>query len=45
MIEHYITKPQAISRMRSSYLGWIFDDYISYLDKNGYTRNTIAFRS
>ncbi len=41
MIKNYITKPHAVRRMRSSYLGWVFDDYISYLDKHGYKKDTI----
>ena len=41
MINQYISKTHVMSRMLNSALGKLFDDYVSYLHQNGYTKNTI----
>jgi integrase/recombinase XerD len=41
MLEKYIKKPHVISRMQRSNINNILDDYVNYLDENGYSINSI----
>src|SRR5437016_3161869 len=41
MLAHYIHRPHVVKRMLSSYFGYVFERYISHLDKLGYKPETI----
>jgi integrase/recombinase XerD len=44
MLEHYYVKPSTIDRIRNSWLGSQIDDYVGWMEANGYSSRTVFRR-
>ena len=44
MLEHYYVKPSTIDRIRNSWLGSQMDDYVGWMEANGYSSRTVFRR-
>jgi hypothetical protein len=44
MFEHYYVKPSTIDRIRNSWLGSQIDDYVGWMEANGYSSRTVFRR-
>ena len=44
MLEHYYTKPSTIDRIRVSWLGSQIENYVGWMEANGYSSRTVFRR-
>jgi integrase/recombinase XerD len=44
MLEHYYVKPSTIDRIRDSWLGSQIENYVGWMEANGYTSRTVFRR-
>jgi integrase/recombinase XerD len=44
MLEHYYVKPSTIDRIRGSWLGSQIENYVGWMEANGYSSRTVYRR-